>query len=92
MSDPRIDMGYAVEPKVVGPFEVVEAADTGGLAGGTLDRGIVAYTEDGRRVVIGEIWAAGVGKGGSKIRLDASAIARRLVDAANDCAARKEDR
>jgi hypothetical protein len=76
-------MGYEVETRVVGPFEVMEAAYTGGAAGGTLDRGIVARTKDGRRVVIGEVWAAGVGKGGVKIRLHATAVADSLVHVAN---------
>lgn len=76
-------MGYEVEPNVVGPFEVLEAADTGGAAGGILDRGIVARTQDGRSVVIGEVWAAGVGRGSPKIRIDASAVARSIVHRCN---------
>lgn len=73
-------MGYAVEPSVTGPYEVMAAQRVGdGSDGGVLDRGLIARTEDGRRVVIGEIWAAGVGSGGSKVRLDAPAVASDVV-------------
>lgn len=84
MTDPRKALGYDVEPRVKGPYEVMAASRVGdGSDGGTLDRGLVARTEDGRPVVIGEVWAAGVGSGGSKVRLDASAIATDVVRALN---------
>lgn len=81
MTDPRIASGYDVEASVVGPFEVAKPGNT--VAGGTLDRGIVARTEDGRMVVIGEIWAACPGGGLSKIRIDAKAVAHQLVERLN---------
>lgn len=91
MSDPRVGLGYKVEASVQGPFEVMPAARAGdGSDGGTLDRGIVAHTETGMPVVIGEIWAAGVGPGGSKVRLDASAVANDIVRRLNATPARDE--
>ncbi len=87
MSDPRIAFGLEVEPRVLAPYSIQPAARDGtGDDGGTLDRAIVARTEDGRRVVIGEIWAACLGKGGAKIRIDADAEAQFIVDTLNEAA------
>ena len=61
-----------------------EDGETGGDGGGKLDREIVARTRDGRWVVIGEIWAACPGEGGGKIRIDADAVAKRIVATLND--------
>jgi hypothetical protein len=79
MTDPRLALGLEVEESVCGPYKVVAAARTSPDDGGTLDCGIVAHTKDGRQLVIGEIWAAGVGPGGSKVRLDARKIAEDIV-------------
>ena len=81
MADPRIAFGLTVEPDVQGPFEVRAASPGSPSEGGTLDCGIVARTADGRSVVIGEIWAACPGPGGSKVRIDARAVAERIVRA-----------
>jgi len=89
MSDPRERYGMTVEPDVTGPYEVMGAKRTSADEGGTLDRGIVAHTRDGRRVVIGEVWAAGVGKDGAKIRIDADAVAHRIVAVLNAGGARQ---
>ncbi len=84
MVDPRTDLGVEVEPRVTGPFSVQPAKRDGtGDDGGTLDHAIVAYTDDGRRLVIGEIWAAGLGAGGSKIRIDVAAIAQDIANTLN---------
>lgn len=82
MTDPRIGLGLEVEPEVAGPYEVrkVEKPSTNG---GTLDVGIIAYTACGKRIVIGEIWAACPDDEGSKTRIDAIAVATRIVDALN---------
>lgn len=87
MSDPRKGLGYEVEDEVVGPYSTLAALPSDN--GGTLDRGIVATTKDGRRVVIGEVWAAAVGPGGEKIRIDADAIARRIVETLNGAETRE---
>lgn len=81
--DPRVAMGYDVEPEVFPPFEVMPASDTGGQLGGTLDHAIIARTKDGRRIVIGEIWAACPGAGGTKVRIDAREVARRIAETLN---------
>ena len=82
MTDPRIEYGLQVEPRVIGPYSVRPAKRNGtGNDGGTLDCAIIAHTEDGRMVVIGEVWAAGHGMDGSKIRIDAAAVARQVIDA-----------
>lgn len=84
MSDPRIALGKEVEPDVQGPYSAVPAHRDGtGDDGGTLDQAIRAYTKDGRPVVIGEIWAAALGRAGSKVRIDAAAVAQRIVDTLN---------
>ncbi len=88
MVDPRTHLGIEVEPRVTGPYLACAAKRDGtGDDGGTLDQAITAYTDDGRRVVIGEIWAAGLGAGGSKIRIDAAAVAQEIVDTLNGSAA-----
>ena len=82
MTDPRIALGYEVEPGVTGPYTIQPA--NLGEDRGTLDHAIVAHTKDGRPVIIGEIWAASLGKGGAKIRIDAAAVAQQIVDTLND--------
>ena len=84
MTDPRTEYGLEVEPRVTGPYSVQPAKrDGSGDDGGTLDQAIIAHTEDGRSVIIGEVWAAGHGEGGSKIRIDAAAVAQAIVDVLN---------
>lgn len=82
-SDPRKQLGLEVVPSVSGPYELMGAKPTTPDAGGTLDVGILARTPDGRRVVIGEIWAACPGKDGVKIRIAAREIAQRMIDTLN---------
>lgn len=84
-ADPRVAMGYAVEDGIVGPFGVMPAKrDGSGGDGGTLDVGITAYTPDGTRVCIGEIWAACPSSApGGKTRLNAVAVAEQIVRALN---------
>lgn len=77
MTDPRIGLGYEVEPVVHGPWSLHPGGE------GTLDRGIVAQTKSGEKVVIGEIWAAAVGAKGTKVRVDSVAIAEALVAVLN---------
>jgi len=84
MIDPRTKMGLEVESAVCGPYEIRSATRNGtGNDGGSLDQAIMAWTVDGRQVVIGEIWAAGIGVNGSKIRLDAKGIAESVVTTLN---------
>lgn len=83
MGDPREGLGMAVEPDVVGPYDVVGAHPASPDGGGTLDRGITARTLDGRLVVIGEVWAAAVGKDGSRVRINADVVAHRIVATLN---------
>ena len=85
MTDPRTTYGLQVEARVTGPYSIQPAIRDGtGDDGGTLDHAIVAYTERGQRVVIGEIWAAGHGRGGTKIRIHAAAVAQEIVDTLNE--------
>ena len=80
MNDPRTTFGLSVEPDVRGPYGVQPAHRDGtGDDGGTLDVGLTAHTRDGTRVVIGEIWAACPDENGGKTRIDAGAVAKRLV-------------
>ena len=84
MNDPRVEMGYHVEPKVVGPFTVQPARRVGdGSDGGSLDQGIIAQLPDGTRVVIGEIWAACPNQHGTKTRIDAAAVAEAICRTLN---------
>ncbi len=78
MTDPRVAMGYEVEPSVSGPFELANATTDG-----TLDRGIVARRADGTRIIIGEIWAACPTDGGEKTRIDANAVATEIIERLN---------
>ena len=85
MTDPRVRLGLEVQAGVRAPYSIQPANRDGtGGDGGTLDCAIIAHTEDDRRVVIGEIWAAGVGGGGKKIRIDARAVAQCIVDTLNE--------
>ena len=79
MTDPRVALGYEVEPSVSGPYELADA-----LTDGTLDRGIIARRADGTRIVIGEIWAACPTEGGGKTRIDANAVATEVVARLNE--------
>lgn len=84
MADPRTRLGIEVEPRIQGPYSIRPAKRDGtGDDGGTLDQAIIAHTEDGRQVVIGEVWAASLGSGGSKIRIDAGAVAQEIIDTLN---------
>lgn len=85
MNDPRVKMGLHVEPEVIGPYELRPAERDGtGDDGGSLDQAIIARTCDGRAIAIGEIWAAGHAiPGGAKIRIDAEAIAKNIIDTLN---------
>ncbi|KKL16104.1 hypothetical protein LCGC14_2498950 [marine sediment metagenome] len=85
MTDPRTAYGLQVEARVTGPYSTLPAKRDGtGNDGGTIDRAIIAHTEDGREVMIGEVWAAGHGRGGMKIRIDAAAVAQGIVDTLNE--------
>ena len=85
MPDPRIALGYEVEPEVEGPYELAAALDVSQLSGGTLDIGILARRRsDGERIVIGEIWASCPNRDqNGKTRIDAAAVAKRIVDMLN---------
>jgi len=84
MTDPRPSLGYAVEPNVKGPYHIQPAhRDGSGNDGGILDIGITAHTSDGKRVVIGEIWAACPDENGGKTRIDALAVATSIVETLN---------
>ncbi len=84
MTDPRIPLGLSVEPEVRGPYSVQPASRDGtGDDGGSLDVAITAHTRDGTRVVIGELWAACPNEHGGKTRIDAHAVASRLVGKLN---------
>lgn len=87
MSDPREGFGLTVEPEVVGPYSLVPSRHLSSSTGGLLDYGIAAFTKDGRRVVIGELFAAAIGAGGSKIRIDTKAVGQIIVDTLNNPAA-----
>ena len=76
MTDPRIALGYEVDLEITGPYTVRRPSPN---AAGILDVGIVADRLDGTSIVIGEIWAACVGKDGKKVRIDAFAVATRIV-------------
>ena len=68
--DPRQHMGILVETPC-GPITLQEAARDGdGSDGGSLDIAIVAELPSGGRVIVGELWASGIGKGGSRISID----------------------
>ena len=83
-ADPRVALGYEVEPNVTGPYNVQPARrDGSGDDGGSLDVGITARTTGGKRVVIGEIWAACPDEDGVKTRIDANAVARTVVTRLN---------
>lgn len=85
MPDPRISYGVRVEPNVKGPYGAQPARrDATGDDGGTLDVGITAHTNNGTLVVIGEIWAACPNENGGKTRIDAIAVATRLVAKLNE--------
>jgi hypothetical protein len=81
--DPRIALGLTVEPHVVGPFSVRGATRTSPDEGGTLDCGLLGYVTGGRPVVFGEIWAACPSGTNGKVRLDARAVAERIVSLLN---------
>ncbi len=84
MVDPRTRLGIEVEPRVTGPYSIRTAKrDGSGDDGGTLDQAIIAHTEDGREVVIGEVWAAGIDPAGWKVRIDAAAVAQGIIDTLN---------
>ena len=82
---------------ISGPFEIKTAEPPTPDHGGTLDRGIVGRLPDGRRVVIGEVWAAcpaedvdpasglvrGAERNLSRISIDTDAMAQRIVDGLN---------
>ncbi len=74
MTDPRIGMGFEVDLRVTGPYEVRAATSSDG---GSLDVAIVARrVVGGERIVIGEIWAACPSDGSEeKVRLDAVEVA-----------------
>lgn len=79
-TDVREALGYNVEPTVVGPYETMGPSPQ---AAGVLDTGLVAHTQDGRTVVIGEVWAAAVGSGGAKIRIDSRGVAAAMSQKLN---------
>lgn len=83
MGDPRGRLGVEVHPSVWGPYETRQPNRSSPDQGGLLDVGIMARTLGGQEVVIGEIWAAALGKDGKKIRIDARAIAQRIADTLN---------
>jgi phosphopantetheine adenylyltransferase len=81
MSDIRKSLGMDVH-HVQGPFRVMKPKQAGGVLGGYLDRGIVGRMEDGREVVVGEIWAVGLTEN-ENVRIDSSDLVKRMVDAIN---------
>ena len=68
---------------VQAPFRLLNAKPRTPDEGGTLDRGIVATLEDGRQVVIGELWAAGPTIDGARVSLDAEKIGRTITELLN---------
>lgn len=83
----RVDRHGRDVHDVTGPFEIRKATPPSPDFGGTLDRAIVARLEDGRRVCIGELWAAGPAEGGARISLDAQKTAEKIVELLNGGAA-----
>jgi hypothetical protein len=84
MTDPREQLGHEVHSHVKGPFSVRQATRDGtGDDGGTLDVALVAHTEDGTRVIIGEIWAACPNQLGGKTRINAKEVADSIVTTLN---------
>ena len=84
MPDLRESLGIEVEPDVKGPYSTQPAKRDGtGNDGGILDVGIIAYLANGKRVVIGEIWAACPDEDGGKTRINASTVAERIVSELN---------
>lgn len=81
--DPRIALGMTVEPQVRPPFSVRGASPASPDDGGTLDCGLLGHVADGRPVVFGEIWAACPSGTHEKVRLDARAVAERIVSLLN---------
>ena len=81
--DQRIALGVTVEPQVRAPFSVRGASPASPDDGGTLDCGLLGHVADGRPVVFGEIWAACPSGTHEKVRLDARAVAERIVSLLN---------
>ncbi len=82
MNDIRTTLGYQVEGTITGPFSIMAADKTNPEEGGILDRGITAYTKDGKLIVIGEIWARCPGEYKS-VRINAQAIAQAIIACLN---------
>lgn len=72
---------------VTGPYETRPANPLSPDHGGTLDRAIVGRLADGRRVIIGEIWAAAPAEDGGRVSIDTGVVSRAIVEALN----RRED-
>ena len=74
--DPRTRMlGVKIET-AEGPFRLKEANRSSPDEGGSLDLAIVARLQDGREVVVGELWAVGPASDGARISLDPCGVAK----------------
>jgi len=82
MPDPREKYGIIVEPMITRPFQLVPSLHASPDTGGLLDYAISATVPDGRVVIIGELFAAGIGREG-KIRLNTKEIGERIVQILN---------
>ena len=90
MEDPREIYGIEVEQAIKGPFRLVPSRHMTPDTGGSLDYGLAAYTLDGRPVIIGELFAAGIWMespnqrtGSGKIRLNTGQIGEWLCQILN---------
>ena len=81
-ADPREQYGIIVESVINRPFQLVPSLHTSPDTGGLLDYGISAAVPDGRVVIIGELFAAGIGREG-KIRLNTKEIGERVCQILN---------
>lgn len=69
--DTRTKMGVVLHTVVGTGLESKQVVNTDSDVGGALDRGIIGRLSDGRKVMIGELWAAGIDvNSGEKISLD----------------------
>ena len=87
MNDPREAYGLTVHDELLGTFRLRPSRHITSETGGTLDFGLEGCTTDGRRVIFGELFAAGIGEGNEKIRLNTKLIGERLVSLLNQAGA-----
>ena len=88
MSDPRESLGYIVESELM-EFELIPSRHTTPDTGGLLDYGILARLPDGRRVVIGELFARAPGDHPVGVRLDTKKVGEWIVATLNMAIATK---